>query len=323
MIVLSEKRGLHFPDGSKFRTPLLLPSFSSRVPKIDSILRTVRDIIEGPILISAYDIKRGHITTPYDWASAIFLDSGGYEISKDTDLSDVDDELTAERSWKAEDHAELISNWSSPTPLVVVNYDHPKERCTFKEQINKALQLKLPHNAIREILLKPETVEQHFIKMDSLLKEVRQLVDFDIIGVTEKEIGNSVLERTQNVAQLRLALRNIGVESPIHVFGSLDTTTTLFYFVAGADIFDGLTWLRYAFKDGRTLYKQDFGITDIGVSTKSPAIEAVCWSRNYNYLRRMELEMQTFLNAHDFNVFSHHSTQLKSIAESIEESVRA
>jgi hypothetical protein len=323
MIELAEKRGLAFPDKTKFRTPLLLPSFSSRVPKIDSIFRTVRDIIEGPILISAYDIKYNHLTTPYDWASAIFLDSGGYEISKDTDLSDVGDELTTERKWKAGEHAELVSNWTSPTPLVVVNYDHPKDRFTFKEQIDKALQLKLPPNAIREILLKPETIEQHFIKMESLLKDVRRLAEFDIIGVTEKEIGNSVLERTQNVARLRLALRSVGVESPIHDFGSLDTTTTLFYFVAGADIFDGLTWLRYAFKDGRTLYKQDFGITDIGVSTKSPAIEAVCWSRNYNYLRRMELEMQTFLNAYDFNAFSHHSTLLKSVAESIEESVRS
>ncbi len=323
MIALAEKRGLVFPDETEFRTPLLLPSFSSRVPKIDNIFRTVEDIIDGPILISAYDIKHKHLTAPYDWASAIFLDSGGYEISKDTDLSDVGDEQRVDRKWTVEEHAEVISTWTSQTPLVVVNYDHPQLRHTFEEQIDKALQLKLPQNAVREILLKPEKVGQHFIQLESLLKVVRKLAEFDIIGVTEKEIGNSVFERMRNVARLRLALSSVGIRKPVHIFGSLDTTTTLFYFVAGADIFDGLTWLRYAFRDGRTLYKQDFGITEIGVTIKSPAVEAVCWSKNYNYLQEMQREMRRFLNAYDFKVFSHHSELLKSVAESIEESVRA
>ena len=323
MIALAEKRSLAFPDGTEFRTPLLLPAFSSRVPKIDNIFRTVEDIIDGPILISAYDVKHKHLTAPYDWASAIFLDSGGYEISKDTDLSDVSDELSVDRKWTVEEHAEVISSWTSRTPLVVVNYDHPQLRCTFEEQIDKARQLKLPPNAVREILLKPETVGQHFIQVDSLLRVVRGLAEFDIIAVTEKEFGNSVFDRMRNVARLRLALRAVGIKKPLHIFGSLDTTTTLFYFISGADIFDGLTWLRYAFRKGRTLYRQDFGITEIGVTIKSPAVEAICWSKNYNYLQEMQREMRQFLNAYDFNVFSYHSELLKSVAESIEESMRA
>jgi queuine/archaeosine tRNA-ribosyltransferase len=323
MIALAEKRSLAFPDGAEFRTPLLLPAFSSRVSKIDNIFRTVEDIIDGPILISAYDIKHNHLTPPYDWASVIFLDSGGYEISKDTDLSDVGDELAKDRTWTLEEHSEVISSWSSETPLVVVSYDHPQLRYTFREQIDRALQLKLPPNAVREILLKPETPGQHFIQLDSLLKAVRGLADFDIIGITEKEIGNSVFERMRNIARLRIALTAVGIKKPVHIFGSLDTTTTLFYFVAGADIFDGLTWLRYAFREGRTLYKQDFGITEIGVTIKAPAVEAVCWSKNYNYLQEMQREMRRFLNAYDFSVFTYHSELLKSVAESIEESVRA
>jgi hypothetical protein len=322
VIALAQRRSVVFPAGTEFRTPLLLPSFSSRIPKIDTIFHTVQEFIEGPILISAYDIKRNNISEPYDWASAIFLDSGGYEISKDTDLSDVSDEIVEEPKWTIEEYKEVISNWTSPIPLVVVTYDHPRIRSSFQEQIDTGLRPVLPPNALREILLKPETTSQHFIQLNSLLKAAQGLAKFDIIGVTEKEIGNSVFERMLNLARLRLALRAEGINSPIHVFGSLDTTTTLLYFVAGADIFDGLTWLRYAFKDGRTLYRQDFGITDIGVTIKSPAVEAVCWSKNYNYLQEMQLEMRRFLNAYDFTVFSHHSALLKSIAENIEESVR-
>ncbi len=48
----------------------------------------------------------------------------------------------------------------------------------------------------------------------------------------------------QNIAKLRKALDKAGLNIPLHVFGSLDTVTTPLYFLAGADIFDGLTWLR-------------------------------------------------------------------------------
>src|SRR5258708_2213388 len=98
VITLAKKRGLLFPNGVELRTPLLLPSFSSRVPKIAQILETAADFIDGPILISAYDIKHNHLRTDCGWANAIFLDSGGYEVSKATDLSDIGDELTVDRT---------------------------------------------------------------------------------------------------------------------------------------------------------------------------------------------------------------------------------
>lgn len=121
-----------------------------------------------------------------------------------------------------------------------------------------------------------------------------------------------------NIARLRLALTAVGLTTPIHVFGSLDSVTTLFYFVAGADIFDGLTWLRYAFKDGRTLYRQDFGISDLGIATKSYSVEAQCWNRNYNYMTDMQLEMERFATSHDFRVFKYHAENLRSACENVE-----
>ena len=54
----------------------------------------------------------------------------------------------------------------------------------------------------------------------------------------------------KNIAQIRRALDGVGLDTPLHVFGSLDTVTTPMYFMAGADIFDGLTWLRFAFYNG-------------------------------------------------------------------------
>lgn len=319
LIQLAKRRDLKFPDGLILRTPALIPSFSSRIPNIDDIFRAVEDIVDGPILISAYDVKQGHLKPPYSYGNVVFLDSGGYEASRDQGLSDVGDQPSREKGWTEQDHAEVLSQWAWRIPLVVISYDHPGLRLPIREQISRAIKMTIPEYALREILLKPETTTRHFIQIESLKKAIHNLANFDIIGITEKETGNSILERMVNIARLRTALNTTGIGSPIHLFGSLDTITTLLYFVAGADIFDGLTWLRYAFTDGRTVYRQQFGITDIGLSVKSPKVEAVCWSKNYHYLKDMELEMRRFLNAYDFSVFKHHSEVIKSALENIEE----
>jgi hypothetical protein len=321
--ILAERRELKFADGASLRTPILIPSFSSRIPKVEKIFRASEEFISGPILISAYDVKHRLLNPPFDFGNAIFLDSGGYEASIDSDLSDVSNLPPQGKDWTESEHLSVLAAWQSKVPTVIISYDHPKVRLPLPKQISAALELALPKNSLREILIKPETEAQNFIQPESIRKHIHSLSKFDVIGVTEKEIGNSVLERMQHIAIMRLALNKAGIGTPIHVFGSLDAITTLFYFVAGADIFDGLTWLRYAFKDGRTLYRQDFGITDLGIGTKFPLVEALCWARNYQYMQEMELEMRRFLKDHDFGVFKYHSQIIRAAFENVEEEMRA
>jgi len=321
--ILAERRELKFADGASLRTPILIPSFSSRIPKVEKIFRASEEFISGPILISAYDVRHQLLNPPFDFGNAIFLDSGGYEASIDSDLSDVSNLPPQGKDWTESEHLSVLAAWQSKVPTVIISYDHPKVRLPLPKQISAASELALPKNSLREILIKPETEAQNFIQPESIRKHIHSLSKFDVIGVTEKEIGNSVLERMQNIAIMRLALNKAGIGTPIHVFGSLDAITTLFYFVAGADIFDGLTWLRYAFKDGRTLYRQDFGITDLGIGTKFPLVEALCWARNYQYMQEMELEMRRFLKDHDFGVFKYHSQIIRAAFENVEEEMRA
>ena len=254
--MLAKRRQLQICGMEIERTPLLVPSFSSKgFPDVAKILKTAEEIIEGAMLVSAYDIYYGEISPPFDFAPLVFLDSGGYEASKDSELSDLRERDHDPREWKQEFHREVVGSWSTQSPTVFISYDHPKERLLAREQIERALALPLPKNGLREILLKPEKEGQTLLRVASVLENVRLLAGFDIIGVTEKEIGNSILSRMANIARLRSALDRVGLDTPIHVFGSLDTVTSLCYFVAGADIFDGLTWLRFAFNDGHTLYR--------------------------------------------------------------------
>ncbi len=305
------------------RTPLLVPSFSSKgFLDIHKIVEYSSELIDGATLVSAYDLYYEQRLPSLNFPSLIFLDSGGYEASKDRELSDFGDREHIPKLWSQEMHASELTKWRSGVPTVIISYDHPDERLPVKSQIERALQMELPQgDCLREVLFKPETGGQTLLKIQSVIDHVRQLGEFDVIGVTEKEVGNSILDRMKNIARLRLALTKVDLETPIHVFGSLDTVTTPLYFLAGADIFDGLTWLRFAFSDGYTVYKHNYGAVKYGVTTKAHVIDGRCWNDNYYYIRELELEMRRYLQDHDPNVFGHHRDLFRQSLESVMEEV--
>jgi hypothetical protein len=323
--MLAKKRSLQLDGLEIARTPLLVPSFSSKgFPQVAKIIETTEEVIESAVLISAYDLYYHHITPPFDFASLIFLDTGGYEASKDLDLSDLGDRDYAPRQWSQEMHESALATWDSRIPTVIISYDHPKERLPIKTQIQRAKRIASSRTSVlREILIKPETKGQTLVKVESIASNIHALADFDIIGLTEKEIGNSLLSRMENIARVRLALDKAGLDKPIHVFGSLDTISTPMYFLAGADIFDGLTWLRFAYREGYTIYKHNYGAVELGVREKAHLIDARCWFHNYGYLKDLELDMRRFLKQHDFRELKYHSEMFREAYESIAEAVGA
>lgn len=321
--MLAKRRSLLLDGNEVARTPLLVPSFSSKgFPDIAKIIKTTEEVIEGEMLISAYDLHYDNIKPPFDYASLLFVDSGGYEASKDTELSDLGERDHTPKEWNQEIYEAVLATWRPRVPTVVISYDHPKERQSIRDQIERAKRMAPSRSGVlREILLKPETKDQTLLNVGSVLSHIHALAEFDAIGVTEKEIGNSILSRMENIATLRLALNRAGLETPIHLFGSLDTITTPMYFVAGADIFDGLTWLRFAFKDGYTMYKHNFGALALGVDTKAHMVDARCWFNNYYYMKEMQLQMRRFLKDHDFACFKYHGDLIKEAYQSVAEVV--
>jgi len=323
--MLAKRRALNFKGAVLERTPLLVPSFSSKgFPDVKKIIKTMEEVIVGTTLVSAYDLYHKKISPPFDFASLIFLDSGGYEATKDAELSDFGERDHSPLTWTQKMHEKVLADWRSSVPTVLISYDHPTERLSVRRQIERAKRM-APGRAdvLREILLKPETKDQTLLNINSVLRQVRALSQFDIIGVTEKEIGNSIFGRMENIAKLRMALDNLGVETPIHVFGSLDTITTPMYFLAGADIFDGLTWLRFAYHEGYTMYKHNYGALELGVKTRAHIIDGRTWNNNYRYLVDFELELRRFLNGHQFTSFKYHSGLFRDAHKSMVEAVGA
>lgn len=200
--MLAKKRVLMLDGKEVARTPLLVPSFSSKgFPDVIKIMGTTTEVIEGSMLVSAYDLYYDEIEKPFDYASLLFLDSGGYEASKDTDLSEIPGHEHLAKAWTNAMHEEVLAKWNPGVPSVIINYDHPKERLSFSDQVQRARKMAPGRtDVLREILLKPETESSNFLRMESIFENIHLLRGFDIVGVTEKEIGSSVLRRMENIA---------------------------------------------------------------------------------------------------------------------------
>src|SRR5712671_7369417 len=102
--MLAKKRKIELKNGTAIQTPLLLPSFSSKALQNESVGKIVDYMaatITDEILISAYDLYYGDLKSPRlrSFASTVFLDSGGYEATKDTDLSDTGENSYEPRKW--------------------------------------------------------------------------------------------------------------------------------------------------------------------------------------------------------------------------------
>ena len=286
------------------RTPALVPSFSSKgFPEVAKIIETLAETITESTLISAYDIAREHITSIPTFPSYFILDSGGYECSKDMELSDTRMNNLQESPWAIEELAAVLDAWKAPQPTLAVSFDHPKLRVSIDQQIQRAIELFAGRPFGRVLLIKPISTEAERIDHKAVISAIRELHHFDVIGFTEKDIGFSIFDRMRKIAKIRRALSEVGLNTPIHIFGSLDPVTTPLYFFAGADIFDGLTWLRYGYSDGQAVYGRNLAALKHGLRTNDKDIDPIIWSENYQAIVDLQIAMKRYLKEGNFSAF--------------------
>ena len=323
--MLTNSREFQHPTGYKLKTPLLIPSFSSKgfnfqkkeisgekkkVSELYEVILVCKELLTESMLVSAYDLYYGFLPDPsmFHCTEFTIIDSGGYETSNSYDFSGINRSPHDINSWKPDFLEEVILNWPEEFPAILVNYDHGQERLPLSDQISKAKIFfkKCGSGKFCDFLIKPETEDQNFIKIDSVQKKVYELHSFDIIGVTEKEIGNSILERMINIHKIREALNAANLDRPIHIFGSLDPITSILYFFAGAEIFDGLTWLKFSYHNGIAMYNHNYAVLneEIGIHTKDTSVKIKSLTGNINYLDKLKYVMMDFAATGDFKVFS-------------------
>jgi hypothetical protein len=105
-----------------------------------------------------------------------------------------------------------------------------------------------------EFLLRAEQ-DDLLLNLDKVRGDASNLGIFKVIGVIQRDLSISLLDRFVMVARLRnlLDVRTTTEGIPIHILGSLDPVLTPLYFMAGAEIFDGLGWLQFGYVDGMAI----------------------------------------------------------------------
>lgn len=333
---------IRLPSGDVLQTPLLIPSVSSKgfdfverqgrpVSTVSDYLDVVRMDLNESLLISAYDIRHGHLResdaffgafgdSVFAHPKTLFIDSGGYEANTYAfDLSQTYHFAHQPKVWDQAQLSEMVDSFSSGVSGVLVNFDH-------YGPVGEQAQLAGSYFAGRQrflgdFLVKPER-EGGYLDWHRIAEAIDQLRAFAIIGVTEKELGESIEDRVQTVAHLRRTLDGRGLNQPIHVFGSLDTLYTPLYFLSGAEVFDGLTWLRYAFSAGLTLYSDMLAIIERHVTMRNDQRGARVHVSNLAYLRDLQHAMRRFAVSKDLGLFGAAGPLIEGVIASLSPSTR-
>ena len=321
--MLARSRDLRIGSQVVGRTPLLCPSFSSKgFPDIRKILNLMSEFITESVLVSAYDIHYRKISQKkVSFPGLILLDCGGYETRLDHDLSEAYGREHKPRAWSRKHYVAVMKQWRVRTATVAVSFDSPKNFLGVRRQISEArrLQGELPRIPVT-LLIKPDTKKNTFVSMSSAIQHVNDLRSFFAVGFTEKEIDHSLLGRMTKIAQLRRAMDSAKVDIPIHIFGSLDTMSTPLYFISGAEIFDGLTWLRFGYHEGYTMYAQNYGAIrePDGLLHKPNDKVFQMWKNNYYYLLKLKDQMINYVRTDDFSAFPYVGPRLEEAYTQLE-----
>lgn len=327
--MLARRSSLSHPVAGEVDLPLLVPAFSSKGFGLRSIKRNghrqdytpvvyeLSDFARSEstaVLISAYDLHFGHFNAPelldyepQDYlrnARLVFVDSGGYELIPDFDSTEPRDFPPQIKSgYWSEEYASVLEHYTSlenPLPLMVANFDHGSRRKPLHEQIEEARTLfrRFPE-CTTNFIIKPLTKSGEVVNPQDLSPTAfADLRGFSVIGVTEKELGRNVIDRLKGVAALRKGLDEAGNEAPIHVWGGLDPIMTPLYFFAGAQIFDGVSWLRYAFKNGVAVNRECHSILneDMGVTASRTLNYADASVKNRRFLDNLSISLQQWVD---------------------------
>ncbi len=239
--------------------PLFVYSYSSRgFSDLPERYIATRDLV--PIqLVSLYDLHH-HLSdlntpnAPEVKPGVRFFDSGKYETEEYVDIRG-NNIPSGEKSWSEELYIETAKH-SVSTGDVLVSYDD--RSLSLIDQIKQSLEL-FERTGLqdirRDLLLHPNGASPEILS-DAI---VDLAPDIDIIGLTEKDIGFPWFFAASYIRQLRAKLDAASRRYiPIHIFGCFDPQTIPYLFFSGADIFDGLSWMRYYFRNGHAFYDKEF-----------------------------------------------------------------
>ena len=280
------------------RSPLIVPSFSSRgVPCLAQIHAEMKYRLYGVCLISASDLSKGIIPADaIDISNITILDSGVYESNDKANFANLRQASPSDSDWSRNQYHETLCSIDRQANIIVVNFDQPG---SIEEQIENATA-DFDHipDITSDFLVKPANFEE-IVNIPKLSNYTSQLNRFDIIGVAADEIGNSFIQRCSAIVMLRDILTIGGLDNPIHIFGAINPNEVFAYFFCGADIFDGLTWLRQAYRQRGIITMIEASTEEMKWNLPDQELYISEWTNNLRFLHCMQEEMRRYITTGD------------------------
>ncbi len=333
---MARETSFRHSNGSCVDLPLLIPSFSSkgfdfyekdnnRYSEISSALEDFGKYLEESYLVSTFDLHHNHFEYPennYNNTALIFLDSGGYELNPEFDSTEPKLTPIIKLPFECEDYIatldELYKNHNDK-PFVIANYDWGTKNQPYIEQIESAREIfiKYPEWS-SNFILKPEKGKK-IVHSKDIVPLVGELRTFDIIGVTEKELGKNLIDRLKRIHKIRKTLDENRINAPIHIWGGLDPIITPMYCFAGADIFDGVSWLRYLYHNGTSVNRDGYAILTGNITASHDHATVLAINSNLMALQGLATSLRAFVNSEtpNFDMFDHNGEIFKKAYTSL------
>jgi hypothetical protein len=243
-------------------------------------------------LISAYDAYHGYINKEVELSDIVIIDSGNYE-------KNVLEGLGCSVDWTRDQHSATINSMVPFTQIAIVNYDEPGP---LSEQADSAAEFfkKYPQYAT-DFLCRPLTTSSPYMDVASITKNVDLFRGFEVFGVTEQELGPSLIEKCKRLLELRQCLNSQGLEIPIHVFGCFEPMTIVLMSILGGDIFDGLTWARYDMREEMLMAPGLIPFFDQKWSINDSTIRRASASQYLNQMTELMIRLRSYARTHAFS----------------------
>lgn len=325
--MLARRGLLTHPIAGDLELPLLVPSFSSKgfsfntvgrgkgrrqVSEVSTVLERL-DIIEPyAALVSAFDIYHNYLKSnnsapavPYALrkTNLVIIDSGGYELSPDFDSTEPKKvTLPPNGGFGEKEYRDVLTGLltdKNDLAFLITNFDHGNDGKSLQQQMTEARELFCNFEGhLNGFIIRPETEGSHIDFKDYSNAKFGDLAGFDVIGVTEKTIGDRPWDRVRAIARLRRGLDDANVTAPIHIWGGLDPVVTPLYFFAGASIFDGVSWLRYVFNNGVAVCREATSVLceEIGITAQRSFSMHHTASKNVRSLENLALALQQWVD---------------------------
>jgi len=329
--MLARRSKLEHPIGATIDLPKLVPSFSSKgfplfnekgrkkpFSEVTLALEAIGPFIYDSILISAFDLHHGFLRRPHRFyrdKELVFIDSGGYELSLDWDSTEAfqgQNRIVEERNkgdtFSLPNYKKILGKLPDNLPFIITNFDWQTRKKPIEDQIIAAQEL---HNNfprhLHNFLIKSGS--RKYLNVNEIIPHIEKLRAFDTVGLTEKELGKNIIDRLKKLTKIRAAMDRENVNIPIHVWGGLDPVFTPLYFFAGAEIFDGVSWLRYAYYNGMAIYRDAYNILELGIETTLDHARGLVLNQNVTFLQQLTTSLQQFVDneGKDFDMFYKHA----------------